>query len=313
MNSSEFYSQFQLQYRIWKSFNFEHLNDSIPHKTTKRLNDINKKIELIENIKELIPINLQNKKTIDVFTNINKAILQLNNQKNLGEERNVSKENLDELKNCYIDLLNIWPHFNGPIQENKSKETNEKIKVLEYKKTVDIQIENFKKSAATNDTESRKWLAGIAIALILLIIIIYLFTSDFCFELSCFNNINNYEYSHLNQDGKNSILYLEIFKSASFRLFILSTAVYILHFCVNNFRASKHNQTINLQKSNSLNAALQILDTAKSTQAKDEIMIRAADAIFSHQTTGYNKKESLKNTPIAQRILDTRPHPAELI
>ena len=133
--------------------------------------------------------------------------------------------------------------------------------------------------------------------------------SYFCFELSCFNNINNYEYSHLNQDGKNSILYLEIFKSVSFRLFILSTAVYILHFCVNNFRASKHNQTINLQKSNSLGAALQILDTAKSIQAKDEIMIRAADAIFSHQTTGYNKKESLKNTPIAQRILDAKKLP----
>jgi hypothetical protein len=50
------------------------------------------------------------------------------------------------------------------IQENKNKETNEKIKELEYRETVDIQIKHFDKSAEKNHKESKYWLGGIAIA-----------------------------------------------------------------------------------------------------------------------------------------------------
>jgi hypothetical protein len=70
MDSGKFHSQFHIQHKKWKGLNLDLINDLIPHKAKKILNDINKKIELINNIKESIPINLQNKETIGVFENI---------------------------------------------------------------------------------------------------------------------------------------------------------------------------------------------------------------------------------------------------
>ncbi|KOP37778.1 hypothetical protein DBB36_21930 [Flavobacterium sp. WLB] len=66
-----------------------------------------------------------------------------------------------------------------------------------------------------------------------------------------------------------------------------------------------HNYTVNKHKANSLDASIRLLERLYSEKAKDEVLTNAANAIFSHQPTGYSNKdpENLQST-ITEKVFE---------
>jgi len=53
-----------------------------------------------------------------------------------------------------------------------------------------------------------------------------------------------------------------------------------------------HNQVVNTHKSNAFKSTLSLLNTARSDDGNDKLLIQATQAIFAHQQSGYSEKES---------------------
>lgn len=66
-----------------------------------------------------------------------------------------------------------------------------------------------------------------------------------------------------------------------------------------------HNYIINLHKSNAFKSALSLIDTAKSEEGNDKLLVQATQAIFSHQETGYNKNEVEVSPNVITNIIDS--------
>lgn len=167
------------------------------------------------------------------------------------------------------------------------------------------QREIFKEEAERNRKESNWWLVGIIASLILLVILIYIIFKNFCFEASCFNTTELTKYNKICSDCGEQVLWLEIFKALLFRLLLISIALYILSFTVKNYNNAKHNLTINRHKQNSFEAAIVLID--HTDNGKDEIISKAAQAIFAQQKTGYIAKENDNiNAGLIEQIINLK-------
>lgn len=195
----------------------------------------------------------------------------------IRKEFDIIKEQVDETKKLKENLDNLDSRYSDMIPK------------LELFK----QREIFKHEARKNNKESNYWLVGICISFISLLLLIWLLFKNFCFEASCFNLIELKNYNAICNDCGEQVLWLEIFKSLLFRILIISIALYLLSFTVKNYNNSKHNLTINRHKQNSFEAALVLIHHTDS--GKDEIISKAAQAIFVQQKTGYIAKENDNN------------------
>jgi hypothetical protein len=155
------------------------------------------------------------------------------------------------------------------------------------------QQEIFSGQATKFRNSSYWWLALTGISLVIFILTLVFVFNNFCFELKCFTKIENINYDQLGIGSNKTILYLEIFKSVSYRLLIISFVGFLVGFCIRNYNTNMHNYTVNQHRAHSLAAALRLLDRAKTNEGNDNIMIQAANTIFSHQSTGYNKKNPI--------------------
>ncbi|HEY1196774.1 hypothetical protein, partial [Flavobacterium sp.] len=99
------------------------------------------------------------------------------------------------------------------------------------------------------------------------------------------------------------ILWFYLIKHTLLRALLLSINIYILKFCIKNYNACKHNETINKQRQNSYGASLHFYNTIVSDK-KDEILVMAANSIFTHQKTGYIEKGSEPNNPIFDKVVE---------
>ncbi|MBL7955480.1 MAG: hypothetical protein JNJ91_10600 [Flavobacteriales bacterium] len=81
-----------------------------------------------------------------------------------------------------------------------------------------------------------------------------------------------------------------LIKTHAIRVLTVSFFLFLIAVVLKAFNSAAHNYTINMQRSNSLRAALQMLEKSHSEDAKDAMMDKAAAAIFSHQPTGFNTK-----------------------
>lgn len=207
----------------------------------------------------------------------------------------------DEIKDITIEL---------EVEKNKSKEDNKVIKEIKeklenefnnfesrIKDTVTkgeflVQQDIFRKQADTHKKLADNWLIGIIVAIVILIFVIIYILNNFCFETKCLSVCSLVEYNKICPDCGHQILIFELIKSILFRLFIISTSFFLLLFCVKNYNAQMHNYTINSHKQNAFGAAFSLLSKAKTDKGNDDLMLEAAQSIFSHQKTGYAGKES---------------------
>ncbi|PBJ09263.1 hypothetical protein [Flavobacterium sp. ACN6] len=232
-------------------------------------------------------------KIIGLIHELEKSTITIDFEDQLGKIKDETLSDAEEIKLLRNRLTHEIEDF-----ETRYTTTFQKAEINEQVVIFSSQAETFLKN-------SKLWIAGICgCASILIIVVICLF-KNFCFELSCFNKITEINYNILCEDCNRTILYLEIFKAIFFRLFIISFLIYLLNFCVKNYNASMHNYTINKHKGNSLDASIRLLERLYSENAKDEVLTNAANAIFSHQPTGYTNKdpENIQKS-VLERIIE---------
>lgn len=173
--------------------------------------------------------------------------------------------------------------------ESKYKEISPKGELL-------TQLQFFNTEADTNKKHSWFWMSIIIVVGIVIFYTFYCLFKDFCFEMKCLEPAQIEKYNAGCKDCGKTLFYFEIFKAASYRILIVSLLIYILTFCIKNFNASRHNYTINKHKSNSFSAAIALYDKM-SASGRDTLMLHAAQAIFTHQLTGYIGKDTEPANP----------------
>lgn len=77
---------------------------------------------------------------------------------------------------------------------------------------------------------------------------------------------------------------------------LVSLVSYAVVLCVKNYFAEKHNQNVNQHRANCLGTYNTFIDSADE-ERKAAVLIQATNTIFSHQNTGYLKKEGESTNP----------------
>lgn len=109
-----------------------------------------------------------------------------------------------------------------------------------------------------------------------------------------------------NNDIISKTIYVSFSKYIFTRLLLYSLIIYAMIFCVKNYNAQMHNNIINTHKSNAFRSTLSLLNTARSDEGNDKLLIQATQAIFSHQFTGYSGKDSEPPSPnLVTNIVDS--------
>ncbi len=337
-------TQFDNILKTWRDFDFSKVyREDLGSESFKELSpliiDLNDKIERANEIKKVLS-DLLLSQFCKNYQNIIKVLIQirgLDNGNFIAQKANLQSQLIAHKE----ELLNIWPQIVALLNDtkeqtdvqsllkeiknltNKTSSDAKEIEELKLKLTTELEDfetkykHQFQRVELVNQREvfeiqandykklAFKWFVGIIISSVVLIIIMSLIFKSFCFDLSCFVKIDDLNYNSIYKGANELILSYEIFKSFTYRLLIISLGLYMISFCVRNYNANRHNYTVNMQKANSLNAALILLERAKTPEGNDSLMTQAASSIFSHQPTGYNKKdpENIQNS-ITEKLFD---------
>ena len=99
-----------------------------------------------------------------------------------------------------------------------------------------------------------------------------------------------------------------IVKNIVAKLIVFSTLFFVLALVVKSYKVNKHNEILNSHRHNTLNTFKSFISAAgDDKQTKNAILLQTVQSIFSHQSTGYNDKESdpvNPNTKILEIIRD---------
>lgn len=304
------------------------------------IKDIEKKLKRTNDIKANIGDNLLSQ----FYSQINQIIAQLNTLAAYDDASFLSQKMAikNTVIGHNEQILNVWPQIVAIINDNTSKnEIDKTIKEILLLKDKSIeeakQIETIKEGL-TNDLKNFEdrykndifnkaeiikqenafssdsiqfkkvsfyWLFGVIISSLILILVLFLSFKNFCFEINCYKNICDIDYNQICSDCNRLILYVEIFKAISFKIFLISIVTYFISICVKNYNANMHNYTVNKHKANSLSAALVLLEKSKTDEGIDKIVSLAATAIFTHQPTAFNNKDP-ENTSVSitEKVID---------
>lgn len=246
--------------------------------------DNNSNVEFEEMFEELRILKEQNN---DSNIEVEKRLEEL---RLLKEKTDEDAATIERLKNSLNDDITTF-------NERYKNEIFGKAEILRQEDTFFKDAQEFKRI-------SRNWFIGIIFTSALLITILFFVFKQFCFELVCFDETCTFNYDLICKGCNRSVLNLEIFKAIAFRVVLISFLSYLINICVRNYNANMHNYTVNKHKANSLSAALILLDKAKTDDGNDQIMTQAANAIFSHQPTGFNKKDPENIASITEKVIE---------
>lgn len=108
-----------------------------------------------------------------------------------------------------------------------------------------------------------------------------------------------------NDDIISKTIYFSFSKYIFTKLLLYSMLIYAIVFSVKNYNAQMHNNIINTHKSNAFRSTLSLLNTARSDEGNDKLLVQATQAIFSHQQTGYSGKDSEPTSPnVVTNVID---------
>jgi len=184
--------------------------------------------------------------------------------------------------------------------QNQLNDFEERYKDLFVKREVLKQEDIFSKASSQLADNAVSWLIAIGILVITLFSFLFCFLFSTCYDFKCLCiDANSCDDSKV---FAKEVFYYGLIKSSLIRLFILSTLVYLLKVAIKNYNNSKHNQTINTHKANSLAAAAIMIDRAFKEESKDKIYELAGREIFSQQKTGYLAKEQGIDINILEKL-----------
>ncbi|QDU53956.1 hypothetical protein [Aeoliella mucimassa] len=72
------------------------------------------------------------------------------------------------------------------------------------------------------------------------------------------------------------------------KLFVLSTLSYGVFWCAKQYKAERHNQTVNQHRADALKTFRAFVEGSTDTQIRDAILVQAAQAAFIGRPTGYD-------------------------
>lgn len=226
-------------------------------------------------------IHLLNQRLDDLTNQLEKkSITEKDSNFDIKQKTNEAERLVNEIDSIKKNLQSQILDF-----EERYKEATIKGEIL-------VQEKIFGDLAEKNLKRSYWWLLGIGLSLIVLVIVIINIFNNFCLDMKCLEYTELAKYNIACKDCAKTILIYEIIKATAYRGFILSISVLLLAFCINNYKASMHNYTVNSHKQNSLSAALRLWEKGITDKGKDDLLSQAAQSIFSHQKTGYSGKEN---------------------
>ena len=171
-----------------------------------------------------------------------------------------------------------------------------KEKQHEFEKTI-VQLNltgkslNFQQESNRLDESAKNWLKGTIVSFI---VFVFLVISFLCSSTFHFKPIaEEITKSSMYEELVTKTVLFEFFSFLIVKILLVSLSIYAFVFCAKNYKAQKHNYTINQHKAMSLFAAVELLDNEKlSMDTKEKFLTQAANAIFSHQRSGYNTKDA---------------------
>lgn len=94
------------------------------------------------------------------------------------------------------------------------------------------------------------------------------------------------------------------------KLLVLSALFYAAVWCSRNYRAQKHNETLNRHRANALMTFRAFVEGTADERVKDAILLHAAQAAFAGRPTGYDSAESEPSTtnPVIDVLGKVIPH-----
>ncbi len=126
-----------------------------------------------------------------------------------------------------------------------------------------------------------KYVIGIGCTIVVAIIIFWI--------VSACNACNSYSLSS-NQATLFGLPY-SLFQQLILKIALLTALYYLLIFAVKNYRFHQHNYVINQHRQNCVTTFLPLTERKISEETKQQILQRAAEAMFTHHSTGYSSKE----------------------
>lgn len=166
---------------------------------------------------------------------------------------------------------------------------------------------DFQFQAQSNKKNAIVWVAIASLLIAFLLFILFK-------SLDTTNNFstiaNNVKLDFKAVDGKIDTLtmntiYFTYSKFIFTKLLLYSLLIYAIIFCVKNYNAQMHNQVVNTHKSNAFKSTLSLLNTARSDDGNDKLLIQATQAIFAHQQSGYSGKDSEPPSPnLVTNVID---------
>ncbi|MCA9136904.1 MAG: hypothetical protein KDB00_09095 [Planctomycetales bacterium] len=76
------------------------------------------------------------------------------------------------------------------------------------------------------------------------------------------------------------------------RVLVVSVSFFVLVLCSKNYRASKHNQTLNQHRANALKTFKAFVEGSEEQTVRDAVLLHAAQAAFSPRSTGFDGSDS---------------------
>jgi hypothetical protein len=76
------------------------------------------------------------------------------------------------------------------------------------------------------------------------------------------------------------------------KIILLSTLSFMIFWCSKNYRAQKHNETLNQHRANALRTFRAFVEGTSDPAVKDAILLHAAQAAFAPRHTGYDSQDS---------------------
>ena len=93
------------------------------------------------------------------------------------------------------------------------------------------------------------------------------------------------------------------------KLIVLSTLSFAVFWCARNYKAQKHNETVNKHRANALMTFRAFVEGTSDDRVKDAILLQASQAAFTGRPTGYDSpdKDSQTINPVVEIIGKTLP------
>jgi hypothetical protein len=86
------------------------------------------------------------------------------------------------------------------------------------------------------------------------------------------------------------------------RLIVFSVLFYALTVCVRTYRAARHNVIIKRHRQNALGTFQAFVKAASDDQTKDAVLVKATEAVFAPEPSGFLIKEA-----------EFRPSPSQIL